>query len=221
MITVVARRKNKTVACKEPHIRAEELDKQLSNLLLDFAMPTKWANKLYELIRQDEQQDKLSFSANISKAQEQIVQLSSKLQRLLDGYLDGDVERELYQTKRADILSKKKRLQEQIEQSSLGVLTWVEPMKKWIETSVSIYKIAKSDNQIAKKSLCLEIFGSNLKIQNKNVVAGDDQFLHSPQENIWLWLRQSLEKAARSGDRFQFCSEMVGDEGLEPPTFSV
>ena len=84
--------KNKNVACKEPHIRAEELDKQLSNLLLDFAMPTK--------------------SASISKAQEQIVQLSSKLQLLFDGYLDGDVERELYQTKRADILSEKKRLQE-------------------------------------------------------------------------------------------------------------
>ena len=202
-------RKNKTVACKEPHIRAEELDKQLSNLLLDFAMPTKWADKLYELIQQDEQQDKMLFNTSISKAQEQIVQLSSKLQRLLDGYLDGDVERELYQTKREDILSEKKRLQEQIEQSSLGVLTWVEPMKKWIETSVSICKIARGDDLLAKKSLCLEIYGSNLKIQNKNVVAGDDQFLHSPQENIWLWLRQSLEKAARQGDRFQFCSEMV------------
>ena len=119
--------KNKNIACKEPHIRAEELDKQLSNLLLDFAMPTK--------------------SASISKAQEQIVQLSSKLQLLFDGYLDCNVERELYQTKRADILSEKKRLQEQNEQSSLDVLAWVEPMKKWIETSVSICKIAKSDDQ--------------------------------------------------------------------------
>ena len=202
-------RKNKAVACKEPHIRAEELDKQLSNLLLDFAMPTKWVDKLYELIRQDEQKDKISFNASISKAQEQIVQLSSKLQRLLDSYLDGDVERELYQVKRAEILGEKKRLQEQIEQSSLGVLIWIEPMKRWLETAVSICKIAKGDDLDAKKSLCLEIFGSNLKIQNKNVVAGDDQFLHSPQENIWLWLRQSLEKAARSGDQISESSIVV------------
>ena len=151
----------------------------------------------------------MSFNASVSKAQEQIVQLSSKLQRLLDGYLDGDVERELYQVKRAEILGEKKRLQEQIEQSSPGVLMWVEPMKRWIETSVSICKIAKSNDLLVKKSLCLEIFGSNLKIQNKNVVASDDQFLHSPQENIWLWLRQSLEKAARQGDCFRFSSEMV------------
>ena len=89
----------------------------------------------------------------------------------------------------AEMLGEKKRLQEQIEQSSLGVLTWVEPMKRWLETAVSICKIAKSDDLAAKKSLCLEIFGSNLKIRNKNVVAGDDQFLHSLKKNIWLWLR--------------------------------
>ncbi len=108
--------------------------------------------------------------------------MSSKLQRLLDSYLDGDVERELYQDKRAEILGEKKRLQEQIEQATLGVLTWVEPMKQWIETAVSICKIAKSDDLLAKKSLCLEIFGSNLKMQNKNVVVNDDQFLHSPKK---------------------------------------
>ena len=102
----------------------------MSSLLLDFTVPTKWGDKLYELIQQDEQQDKMSFNASICKSQEQIVQLSSKLQRLLDSYLDGDVERELYQAKRAEILGEKKRLQEQIEQSSLGVLTWVEPMKR-------------------------------------------------------------------------------------------
>ena len=138
-----------------------------------------------------------------------VLKLASKLQRLLDSYLDGDVERELYQDKRAEILGEKKRLQEQIEQATLGVLTWVEPMKQWIETAVSICKIAKSDDLLAKKSLCLEIFGSNLKMQNKNVVVNDDQFLHSPQENSWVLLRKSLEKIAPEGDNFLFSSTMV------------
>ena len=202
-------RKSKIVACRQPHIRAEELDKQLSGLLLDFAMPTKWADKLYELIGQDERKEKSTLDVKINDTQEQIVQLSSKLQRLLDSYLDGDVERDLYQDKRAEILGEKKRLQEQIEQAALGVLTWVEPMKQWIETAVSIYNIAKSDDLSAKKSLCLEIFGSNLKMQNKNVVVNDDQFLHSPQENIWVLLRKSLEKIAHSGDKISESSILV------------
>jgi hypothetical protein len=73
-------------------------------------------------------------------------------------------------------------------------------MKRWLERAVSICKIAKSDDLPAKKSLLLEIFGSNLKMQNKNVVINDDQFLHSPQENSWLALRAAREKAAHKGD---------------------
>ena len=42
------------------------------------------------------------------------------MQRLLDSYLNGDVERELYQDKRAEILGKKKLLEEKIEQATLG-----------------------------------------------------------------------------------------------------
>ena len=35
------------------------------------------------------------------------------------------------------------------------------------------------------------------------------QFLNSPQKNLWYALRATKEKAARSGDNFQFSSEMV------------
>ena len=94
-----------------------------------------------------------------------IARLSEKIQRLFDSYLDGDVEHELYQNKRTEILGKKKLLEEQIEQATLGVSTWVEPMKQKIETAVFICKIAKGDDLNAKKSLCLEIFGSNLRIR--------------------------------------------------------
>ena len=230
-------RKSKTVVCREPHIRAEELDRQLSALLLCYAMPASWAGKLRELIDKDEASEKANFTHRVVGDKEAVARLSEKMQRLLDSYLDGDVERELYQDKRAEILGKKKLLEEQIEQTTLGVSAWVEPMKQWIETVVSICKIAKGDDLNAKKSLCLEIFGSNLQIRQKEVVINDDQFLNShvprarnftvgnqlppedslanchrqfsPQKNCWSALRAASEKAARSGDRFRFSSDLV------------
>ena len=138
-----------------------------------------------------------------------VLKLAIKLQRLLDSYLDGDVERELYQDKRAEILGEKKRLQEQIEQATLGVSTWVEPMRTWIETAVSICKIAKSDDLQAKKLLLLEIFGSNLKMRQKEVVINDDQFLNSPQKSRWQALRAAKQRAARKGDRNAKSSVLV------------
>ncbi len=209
-------RKSKTVRCVEPHIRAERLDKQLSALLQSYAMPSKWADKLRELIHEDEAKEKTRYSTRTNAMQANIAQLSEKMQRLLDSYLDGDVERELYQDKRAEILGEKKLLQEQIEQATLGVSTWVEPMKQWIETAVSICKIAKSDDLQAKKSLCLEIFGSNLQMRQKEVVINDDQFLNSPQKNRWSALRAASEKAALSGDQIAKSSILVRVEGIEP-----
>ena len=40
----------------------------------------------------------------------------------------------------------------------------------------------------------------------------------SPPENIWLALRATKEKAALSGDKFQFSPEMAGTAGFEPAT---
>ena len=208
-------RKSKTVACHEPHIRAEELDKQLSALLQSYAMPTTWADKLRDLIREDETKEQTQSLAVTKALQANIAQLSEKLQRLLDSYLDGDVDRELYQDKRAEILGEKKLLQEKIEQTALGVSTWVEPMKQWIETAVSICKIAKSDDLLAKKALLLEIFGSNLQMRQKEVVINDDQFLISPLKNRWQALRAATEKAARQGDRFRFSSDLVTSRRIE------
>ena len=45
--------------------------------------------------------------------------------------------------------------------------------------------------------------------KQKSALPKRGNFFTPPQENIWLWLRQSLEKAARQGDRFRFSSEMV------------
>jgi hypothetical protein len=64
--------------------------------------------------------------------------------------------------------------------------------------------------------LCLEIFGSNLQIRQKEVVINDDQFLNSPQKNRWSALRTASEKAARSGNRFRFSSDLVRKAGIEP-----
>ena len=88
-------------------------------------------------------------------------------------------------------------------------MTWVEPMNAWLERAVSICKIAKSDDLAAKKSLLLEIFGSNLKMRQKEVVENDDQFLISPLKSHWQALRAAREKAALAGDQISESSILV------------
>ena len=100
----------------------------------------------------------------------------------------------------------------------LGQNTWLETMKKWIETAVSIWEIAKSDDLAAKKSLYVEIFGLNLKMENKKVGLAAEQFQISPLKPHWQALRAAREKTAPEGGNFPKSPILEGSPGLEPGT---
>jgi len=187
-------RKSKTVKCVEPAVRSELLDRQLSELLGGFALPLALADKMREMAEMDERTEKMATGTKIDGLREQTTHLTAKLQRLLDSFLDGVVEREVYVAKKAEIMSKKKSLEEKISDFTLGQIDWVEPLKNWLDKAVSICKIAKSDDQNAKKSLLLEIFGLNLALRDKNITAPPCQNPISPSFNLWFSLRENLKK---------------------------
>ena len=214
-------RKSKLIKCVEPAVRSEPLDIQLSDLLASFALSSKHANILHEMINKDKQAEQSQVDAKISDLRASILHFSEKLQRLLDAFLDGVLERDDYTKKKAEILSQKKTLEEQASDLSMGTLEWVEPLRNMLEKAVSICKIAKGADQEAKKSLLLEIFGLNLKLKNKNIVAFSDPKYKSPQENIWLVLRTTKKKIALSGDNSEVCSILEPRSGLEPETSSL
>ena len=194
-------KKRKSMKCTESHIRQELLDKQLSGLLAEYAMPMAWASQLETMIAKDEAKANQFSSVFVATAQTKIAGLQSKLQLLLDGYLDQDIEREVYVQKKSVLMSEKKSLEEQSSKLTLASSAWVEPMKKWIETAVSICKTTESDDLVAKKLLCLEIFGSNLILKNKKAQSLAAPEISPPSANIWLALRATKEKIARMGDK--------------------
>ena len=214
-------RKNKAVKCIEPAVRSELLDQQLSEMLVGYGLPSEYADKMRKTVNEWEQDEKTTLDGNIDGLRSQITHLSEKLQRLLDGFLDGVLEREIYAQKKAEIMSQKKTVEEQMSDLHLGNLAWVEPLQNWLNRAVSICKIANSADQNAKKSLLLEIFGLNLFLENKKVVASSDSKNNSPLKNHWSVLRTANQKIALSGDNLEIDSELEPRSGLEPETSSL
>ena len=202
------KRKN-TPRCPEPHIREELLNTQLTEMLQEYAMPKSWADKLRELMKADQANEQSRNQRQTNDLQANVTQLSTKLQRLLDSYLDQDIDREIYTNKKAEIMSEKKSLEEQNSKLTLANNAWVEPMKKWIEKANGICKITASNDLVAKKSLCLEIFGSNLVLKNKQAQPAAAPNATLPPENIWDLLRKTQEKIAHGGDNFRISPIMV------------
>ncbi len=214
-------KKRKDMKCLEPHIRQEELDDQLSSLLTEYTLPDSWTKSLNIMLADDEKQAKQSSGVFIADTASKIANFQSKLQRLLDGYLDQDIDRETYVAKKAELMSQKKSLEEQKSNLALTSTAWVEPMRNWLKQANSIYEITESHDLAAKKTLAKEIFGSNLilKSQKAQPTAAPSSF--SPPENIWLLLRKTKEKAALSGDNFQFSTILAGTVGFEPTIFGA
>ena len=202
-------KKNKSIKCLEPCIRQEELDKQISSLLQKFSLRADWAEKLLELAEKNKEQSTQSVSAFVLESQNQIRAINQKLQRLLDGYLEQDIEREIYRIEKSKLLSEKKSLEEQNIKLEQKQNDWLEPMGKWINYAQNIEKIARDSNLLEKKVAAKEIFGLNLCLASR-AARGEPQ-------NQWAALGAAHEMVSKKSERLV----LVGTRGFEPLTFRM
>lgn len=210
-------RKHKSIVCKEPPITEPELAEQLSDILQGYALPESWATTLSKMLDEDEHKAEQSASVSVANARNRLANLQSKLQRLLDGYLDQDIDQQTYRTRQGELMSEKKLLEEQIGKLTLAAGSWVEPMRLWLKQAVSLCEIAKSGDFVAIKDAFAKIDGLNLFLNSKKAqpTAAQNSFL--PPENLWFLLRKTNEKAVLAGYKTMDYSKMVRTRRLELP----
>jgi DNA invertase Pin-like site-specific DNA recombinase len=178
-------RKNKFVKCKEPAVREEELNMQISSLLQKFSLRKDWADQMMKMLEKDKNSAAQSSNAFVKEDEDKIVLIKSKLQKLLDGYLEQDIEREVYLKKKAELISEKKTLEEKISTLSQKLTGWIEPMEKWIKDAENLEKIARESNFLEKKVAAKEIFGSNLALAGKRISISNSENPERKPQTHW------------------------------------
>ena len=107
-------RKSKTTKCAAPFVRQENLDQQLSSLLQTVSLRSDWAEKMTNRLNTEEAETAQSVTACVGETKQQITVISDKLQRLLDGYLEQDIDRNAYVENKVKLMSTKKTLEQNI-----------------------------------------------------------------------------------------------------------
>ena len=209
-------RKHKTIVCKEPTITEPDLVEQLSDILQSYTLPKSWAVKLEAMLVEDEKKAEQSSAVLIADAQSKVQSLQIKLQRLLDSYLDQDIDQDTYRTKQADLMSSKKTLEEQISTLTLASNAWVEPVREWLKTATSLCETAKNAEPRELKHAFQQMDGLNLFLTDKKARLLPRAKSHSPQENIWLALRESKEKERWTRSVSEKSFVLAEREGFEP-----
>ena len=208
-------KKNKALKCAEPCIREESLDTQLSSLIKAVALPPEWAKELNILALQEHNNSAHAVGVGVKEKQEKISFLAKKLERLLNGYLEQDIDREDYREQKAKLLHSKKSLEEEIYNLSHQHNDWLEPFQKWVEDAQGLNKIASDCDLFAKKVTAKEIFGSNLLLSEKTLLVAEGNEANRLEKtggNHWDALRASHRLALKE----PLGSVMVPLPGIEP-----
>ncbi|MDD5627408.1 MAG: recombinase family protein [Patescibacteria group bacterium] len=155
-------KRSKTVKCGQPYIREESLDKELSEMLKKFVMPENWSEHLMELAEKDKEKSAESCAAFVQELRSKIIEIDRKLQRLLDAYLEQDIERENYREEKNKLVSERRSLEGQIARLERKQNIWLEPLREWLKDAQTLDKIALAPGLLDKKSAAMKIAGSNL-----------------------------------------------------------
>ena len=173
--------------------------------------------KLNRLALQDHGKSAQSLAVCVKEKQDAISTINIKLERLLNGYLEQDIEKEIYRIEKAKLILQKKSLEEEMTSLSHKHNDWLEPLLDWLKVAQNLNGIARDNNLFAKKVVAKEIFGSNLLLGEKTVRASAPKILNSFGKmggNQWDALRASHLLASKK----PFSSFVVDVTGLEPVT---
>ncbi len=201
--------------CPESAVREKELNRQLSSLIKSVSLPTDWAEELNRMAIAEHKNSAQSVSARVEEKEAKIQTISQKLQRLLDGYLEQDIERTTYRQEKAKLLSEKKSLEEEISSLSRRAEDWLEPLQEWLKAAQRLDAIASDADLFVKKVCAKEIFGSNLRLGGKAlaVAAGDERIgVEKSGQTAWAALRTAHASAGQKPTS----QILVPRAGLEP-----
>ena len=160
-------KKGKLSWCKEPYVREEDLDAQISNLLKPYALRADWADDMLKRVKEEKKQSVQSATQLAAQKRTEIEKINLRLQKLLDSFLDELIDRETYVAEKSKEMSRKKSLEEQSNALLAGRADWLEPFQSWILTARNAGEIAVSGSLPAKRVLALKVFGSNLVLDCK------------------------------------------------------
>jgi Recombinase zinc beta ribbon domain len=159
----------KDIKCSQPHIRAEELERQLSSALKTFVMPPEWARGLSAMADKDEKEGFKATTALTEDLRSKMIEIDRKQDRLLEGYISELIEPDRYREEKNKLTSEKKTLAEQMTRLEQKGNNWLEPLRNWIKDAQTLNKIDETTLGPLKKSFAKKIFGSNLFLKNQKI----------------------------------------------------
>ena len=158
--------------CSQKYLQEKKLEEQIKQELQTVAISDDWYTQGLAQISQWEQELKsnnASFAQNLeTKTQE----ADQKLDKLVDSYLDGTIEKETYILKKDELIKQKSDFNQKKSDFGRKGVTWIEPMRNFWKAAHHAKKLVSTSDFPEIKSFVAE-HGTNRRLGGRKV--------------SWLW----------------------------------
>ena len=155
----------KGTQCSQPYLNETKLHQQVSKIISNVALSETWAEKMLQQVAAWEKEEAHASARAAEETKDKLTTVRKRLSKLLDAHLDGLLDREEYQDKKAELLNKKLSLEQSLGRTGHQ---WLEPLKKWINEAHHAQKLAFSENE-AEKAAFLRRIGSNHHLERGEI----------------------------------------------------
>ena len=155
--------------CSQRYLREDLMATQLKEMLSKVALCQEWTEKMraqVDIWDKEQSQSAQTFAQNLAL---KIKETDEKLDKLVNAFLDGTIEKETYLIKKDELIKLKTELLERKRDFGRKGNNRNEPLREWINLACHAEKLASSEDFYEIKSF-VEKIGTNRRLLNRIVL---------------------------------------------------
>ena len=154
--------------CSQRYAREDAITSQIREEIKKVSLSSAWANASIAQFEKEKMEIAQAESSFAQKARNELVEIETKLDRLLDLQLDGNLSQTEYATKKHKLILAKKDLEEKITAFGRKSNNRFERMMEFIKDANQAENIALQENPVLGRDFLKKI-GSNFRIAERTL----------------------------------------------------
>ena len=156
--------------CREKHfLRQEELYEQIKSFLQKVSLSSHDTEKVLAELEKEEARAKEQAKTTVQNLKTDLVEVETKLEKLLDVFLGEIVSAEDYKARKEKLLARKVELAEKIKDFEQKGLSWLEPAREFVLSLNQAAKLLENENK-TEMTTFLKNIGSHCILPNHQLI---------------------------------------------------
>jgi len=155
--------------CSQGYVREDKMLDELRGIIKTLVIPQTDLITMNNCVLEWERHEQKNLVSFGSQFEAQIEETEAKLDKLINGFLDGVIDKTSYLSKKDELIRLKVELNQKRSDFARKGLLWVEPLSEWLEELGKAEKLASSNDLYAVKSFLGKI-GTNRIVLGKKVL---------------------------------------------------